>query len=208
MTSTQIKDVLMNFVALTVISSFDNAFYCALGDDPMKKINTDHNFNYLYKIKTTTSSYAALKHEAHKLDDPICVDKKGKQIKGGQIYVDFKKRSWCNAILRCIYLIYRTFYVSVYFYFLPFILLLGSYYVPSYIQLAVKNGDYENIKAYFDSYFIWDDWERWMSAKDKLFTQGFTKIALVQMLLDTWEALDRIIPSIRTKKYSFFKHFL
>ena len=133
MTSMKILDVVWHFVALTVISSFDNAFYTALGDDPMKNLIKNEEYEDLYIIKTTTSSNASFNDEENKLEDPTCVGKNGKRITEGQIYVEFSKRTLDNRFLKCIYQFLRTFYVSVYFYFLPFILLLGSYYVPYYL---------------------------------------------------------------------------
>jgi len=41
LTSTTILDVVMNFMALAVISDFDDFFYGALGNDPNKEVLTD-----------------------------------------------------------------------------------------------------------------------------------------------------------------------
>jgi hypothetical protein len=41
LTSTTVNDVIMNFMALAVISEFDNFFYGALGNDPNKEVLTD-----------------------------------------------------------------------------------------------------------------------------------------------------------------------
>jgi len=41
LTSSTVKDVVMNFMALAVISEFDDVFYGALGNDPNKDVLTD-----------------------------------------------------------------------------------------------------------------------------------------------------------------------
>ena len=45
----------MNFMALAVISEFDDAFYSALGDDPMTDIITNAAYDDLYKITRTST---------------------------------------------------------------------------------------------------------------------------------------------------------
>lgn len=52
------------------------------------------------------------------------------------IYQPFYTRSPQNMIGMSIYRVLRVLYVSVWFYFLPFLTLLGSYYVPFWIQSA------------------------------------------------------------------------
>ena len=46
------------------------------------------------------------------------------------IYISFWDRSFLNKILWCIYKVYRILYVSIWFYFLPFVVIIGSYAVP------------------------------------------------------------------------------
>ena len=58
------------------------------------------------------------------------MDEKGEKIEDGKIFLSFTDRTLDNKFFRIIYKMYRIFYVSVWFYFLPFIALLGSYYLP------------------------------------------------------------------------------
>ena len=46
----------------------------------------------------------------------------------------FEEMGWAGFVLRAIYKIMRVFQVSVWFYFLPFLALLGSYFVPYYYK--------------------------------------------------------------------------
>lgn len=58
LTSASYLDVVMNFMALAVISEFDDAFYEALGADEKKKIIEEPAFEDLYKITRTSSRNA------------------------------------------------------------------------------------------------------------------------------------------------------
>ena len=60
MTSTQVLDVVMNFLALVVISEFDDFFYGALGNkEEAKAYLTDPVYCELLMIERTTSRRAA-----------------------------------------------------------------------------------------------------------------------------------------------------
>jgi hypothetical protein len=48
--------------------------------------------------------------------------------------VDYKDLPLGMLLLKCIYKVFRVIYTSVWFYFLPFLALLGSYIVPYYYK--------------------------------------------------------------------------
>ena len=50
------------------------------------------------------------------------------------IYAGLGERSILNMAALSVYRIIRVIFVSVWFYFIPFIVLFGSYYVPFYMQ--------------------------------------------------------------------------
>ena len=50
------------------------------------------------------------------------------------ILVQFNKMSYSVQFLRCLYKIIRIIQMSVWYYFLPFLALLGSYWVPYVLQ--------------------------------------------------------------------------
>ena len=57
LTSSTFLEVVMNFMALAIISDFDNAFYDSLGDDENKILVEDPSFEHLYEITRTTSRF-------------------------------------------------------------------------------------------------------------------------------------------------------
>jgi hypothetical protein len=126
----------MNFMALAVISEFDNAFYESLGADSHKEIIENPEFEDLYMI-TRTSSRNALETERNLLVDdtvPEAMENAPKFLK-----VSFMTRGPVRIVLRCIYKVLRVFQIAVWFYFLPFIAVLGSFLVPYYINRTAHN---------------------------------------------------------------------
>lgn len=145
MSSTQVLDVVMNFLALVVISDFDDFFYGALGNkEECKAFLFDPCYSDLLTIERTSSRRARLPLADHVLTaDAIDIPdelERQKLAKEGSlpqyIYAGFFERGLVNAAAMCVYRVMRVVYVSVWFYFLPFIILFGSYYVPYYLQQA------------------------------------------------------------------------
>lgn len=70
LSASTVLDIVMNFMALAIISEFDDTFYGALGDeDEGKKVLVEENFKELLKITRTTSKEARAKCEGNKLKD-------------------------------------------------------------------------------------------------------------------------------------------
>ena len=143
LTSSTILEVIMNFMALAIISEFDDFFYGALGNDPNKEIITDPAYEALFTIRRTTSRFSRSTITKHILKDETyakSIAAKENENANTQkeeiqvyIYVDFWQRTFTQKLIRIIYLICRSFYVSVWFYFMPFLTLLGSYFVPYFM---------------------------------------------------------------------------
>jgi hypothetical protein len=65
LTSFTVLDVVMNFLALVVISEFDDFFYCSLRDEPLKELLIDPCFCELLMIERTSSRRANLDSVEH-----------------------------------------------------------------------------------------------------------------------------------------------
>ena len=72
---TNVLDVLMNFLALTIITEFDDYLFATLFDDPISKLIKDgeteicgkeRKLSDLTKIETTTSWYARFKIDGNR----------------------------------------------------------------------------------------------------------------------------------------------
>ena len=126
----------MNFMALAIIAEFDNAFFSALGSENMTDILSNPAYKDLYTIKRTTS-YNARRNKQNKLVDPTVPPFLKSELKTFKI--DFMDRTYFHMLLRGVYKILRIIQITVWFYFMPFLALIGSYIVPYYFQ--VKNAN-------------------------------------------------------------------
>lgn len=94
-------------------------------------------------IERTSSRRARLPLADHLLtEDAIDIPdeiERQKLMKEGSlpqyIYAGFAERGPVNAAAMCVYRVMRIIYTSVWFYFVPFVILFGSYYVPWWLQL-------------------------------------------------------------------------
>lgn len=144
LTSASYLDVVMNFMALAVIAEFDDKFFDALGSDSLKDLLEDPAYDDLYMV-TRTSSRNCSELNAAQDDTYLLFTQAGGQQKlttsaiDGQglcMRVSFLERGPLMVLMRAVYKLMRVAHVSVWFYFLPFIALLGSYMVPFYYQLS------------------------------------------------------------------------
>ena len=46
------------------------------------------------------------------------------------IRINFRERKWCDKLLYIVYRLLRTFYVSFWFYFMPFFVIIASFAIP------------------------------------------------------------------------------
>ena len=67
LTSFTVLDVVMNFLALVVISEFDDFFYCSLRDEPLKELLIEPCFCNLLVIERTSSRRATIELVEHEL---------------------------------------------------------------------------------------------------------------------------------------------
>lgn len=142
--STNIMSVVMNFLALVVISDFDDMFYGGLRNESWKEFLSDSDtYGELLMIERTSSARAAhdkqeheLTEEAIDITDPLLLAKlRASGDLPKFIYQSFWDRSFVNKLAFIIYRVMRAIYVSIWFYFLPFVILFASYYVPYFLQL-------------------------------------------------------------------------
>lgn len=130
MSSTTYLDVVMNFMALYVISEFDDVFYNAISNiDRKALITSPDDFEDLYKI-TRTSSHCCPKNDLNEIEDDT---EKAEKVQMG---ISFGDRSFFNKFLRCVYSLYRVIQISLWFYFIPFLAVMASYLAPFYIHMT------------------------------------------------------------------------
>jgi len=134
----------MDFMALVIISQFGNFFYQAANETEFKDIITQRDFQNFLTVQTTTSTVGAhYEIEGNKIELQQCEKEwrehaeknKGKEDEitalaaqiPTYIRVDFRSRTRCNKLLYLLYKLFRIFYVTFWFYFMPFSVIFFSY---------------------------------------------------------------------------------
>ena len=152
-------NVVICFLALAIVKDFDDFFYQSLGTNKDKDLIETENYKSLYMIKRTTSKNARGKMEGNKLKDenldylrdPKFEEKKWKLdgiVDGDNyIFVPFLSRSCTNKLLSIIYRFFRVLYVSLWYYFLPFAALLGSFFIPYFFEKYTTHHDGDSIST-------------------------------------------------------------
>ena len=122
MSSTNPVDIVYNFIALAVIAEFDDFVYQSLKNESMKCLVDEKVTKYILKVQHTTSSLCDKEEMSREVFDSAGIAR--------PLKISYEDRSRTNKILRCIYKGVRTFYVSFYFYFYPFIAILLTCLIP------------------------------------------------------------------------------
>ncbi len=121
LTSLNPVDIVYNFIALAIIAEFDDFVYSSLRNESMKKLIEKEITEKVLIIRHTTSK----KCKEDELSTVLNEDGEFRPLK-----VTFKSRDGCNKCMYIAYKVMRTFYVSVYFYFMPFTTIVLTCVIP------------------------------------------------------------------------------
>ena len=147
-TNNTIMDILMNFLALVIISDFDDYFFVTVLSDPMAQLvkegelEIDHrtgddkiDLKELLQIEVTTSDRAKYRIEGNRTDEYIDSEVRSDieefwDRKPNYIHFPWSKRRCGNKVARGVYSCLKTFFACIWFYFIPFSCLYLSYAIP------------------------------------------------------------------------------
>lgn len=121
LTSLNPVDIVYNFIALAIIAEFDDFVYSSLRSESMKKLIEREVTEKILIVQHTSSKKCKLGEKSKILDE----DGNLRPLK-----INFRERDRCNKCLWVQYKCLRTFYVSVYFYFLPFATIVLTCLIP------------------------------------------------------------------------------
>lgn len=127
LTSDTPTELVYNFIALAIIAEFDNFVYQSLKSESLKKLCSHEISQQILIIKHTTSK----KCKDFELSDVL--DEETKEFR--KLRVTFKDRDCGNKCWYAVYKVLKSFYVSLYFYFLPFSAILLSCLIPIVQQI-------------------------------------------------------------------------
>lgn len=126
-------DIVFNFIALAIIAEFDNYVYGSMKNESFKELTSRKFCKHVLVIHHTTSK----KCREHELSD--VKDEDGNFRPLG---IKFKSRDTRNKIMFVTYKFFRMFYVSLFYYFLPFSVVIMSTLLP-----LVKRDKFANLPA-------------------------------------------------------------
>ena len=121
LTATDPINCTLNFIALAIIAEFDNFVYEALRNESMKKLLDPEVCEKVLVVARTTSKKCK-EGEMSKVEN-----EDGNLM---PLKITFSDRTCGNKFLYFTYKIWRAFFVSIYFYFLPFTTILLTCLIP------------------------------------------------------------------------------
>lgn len=114
--------IVFNFIAVAIIAEFDNYVFDSLTAEPLKCI-VEKRFTVPAFPIIHTSSKKCNPEEVGRIKDP--------QGKRYRLKISMNERSWTNITMFIVYKILRAFYVSMFYYFLPFTTIILSTLLPT-----------------------------------------------------------------------------
>lgn len=102
---------MFNFIALAIVAEFDNYVYESLKNESIKVLVEKRFYKKVVVINHTTSKKCSTEELSTQKDD----DGEFRPLR-----VTYQSRTLLNKILFSIYKFLRSFYVSLFYYFLPF----------------------------------------------------------------------------------------
>jgi len=114
-------NIIFNFTAIAIVAEFDNYVFESLKNESFKELLEEKFTKKVLQIKHTSSS----KCKKGELSDVKDENGEFRPLK-----VAFGDRELLNKALYVLYKIFRAFYVSLYFYFFPFTVVIISAIVP------------------------------------------------------------------------------
>jgi len=121
LTSITPTDIVYNFIALAVIAEFDDFVYQSLRSESMKKLIEPDVTEQILVVRHTTSK------KCKDWELSTVEDENGDMR---PMKVQFGHRNCGNKCCFIVYKIERMFYVSLYFYFIPFTTIILTCIIP------------------------------------------------------------------------------
>ena len=111
----------MNFIALAIVADFDDIVLQSMKSESYRLLMENQFIEKALIINHTTSKVAS----DFDLSDQL--DEQGNKL---PLKIRMKNRSCCNAVMYVLYKSFRIFYVSIFFYFGPFSVIILSTILP------------------------------------------------------------------------------
>lgn len=114
-------NLVFNFIALAIVAEFDNYVFESLKNESIKVLVEKKFYKRVMVVNHTTSKKCRLEELSTVKDD---------EGDFRPLRVTFESRTILNMVLFSLYKFMRAFYVSLFYYFLPFSAILISTFLP------------------------------------------------------------------------------
>jgi hypothetical protein len=124
--TTDTVNMISNFVAIQIVSVFEDFVYFSMSEEPMKLILNLQLYERTFVIRHTSSKKCQ--------SDEICPPNLGLAGEQRPLKISFAGRQRAFQLYRAIYLALRTYFVAIYFYFLPSVAVMVAMLVPQFVN--------------------------------------------------------------------------
>ena len=125
-------NIVLNFIALAIIAEFDNFIFNSLRSEFIKKFTDSEVSKKILRIRHTTSTSCGVEE---------LTDIKDENNNFRPLRIQFSSRTCLNKFLYVYYKMLRCLYVSLYFYFMPFLVIFASIIIPLVYRFEVLDPD-------------------------------------------------------------------
>ena len=121
LTSIYPVEIVLNFISVAIVAEFDSYVYDSMRNEGCKTLLEEKVNEHVFKFRHTTSKRCE-QNEASIIKDSFGVYR--------PLKVTFGSRNGCNRCLYIVYKVYRCWFVSLYLYFMPFLVIMLSITLP------------------------------------------------------------------------------
>lgn len=114
-------NLVFNFIALAIVAEFDNYVFESLKNESIKVLVEKKFYKHVMVVNHTTSKKCGVEELSTVKDE---------HDEFRPLRVTFESRTLLNMVLFCLYKFLRAFYVSLFYYFLPFSAIMISTMLP------------------------------------------------------------------------------
>ena len=123
-------NIVFNFIALAIIAEFDNYVFASMKSESFKELTEKRFYKKVFVIHHTSSK----KCKENELSDVKDENGDLRPLK-----VSISSRTFVNKLLYIVYKLLRTFYVSLFYYFMPFSAIILSTLFPIIFKVYFYN---------------------------------------------------------------------
>lgn len=124
-------DIVFNFIALAIIADFDNYVFQSMKGEGLRELIVERFTKKVLRVEHTTSKKC-------RVEERTGIWNEEKQ-EFRKLKIQFSERPIVNKLFFSLYKVLKTFYISVFFYYMPFLSIILSSLLPLLMRAQVPN---------------------------------------------------------------------